>query len=135
MVAGSLADLGRPAHCAEAQPVPDPAAEPVGRIILGSELAHRLHSRVANACRSGALFRGYRLGPQRLHLPRGRHLVAGISRIRRAPRLHQPGGRAPQGNARQSIFGVELRFTDPMQAVRIEPEVERRLGPEARVID
>jgi lipoprotein-releasing system permease protein len=39
------------------------------------------------------------------------------------------------GNARQSIFGVELRFTDPMQAVRIEPEVERRLGPEARVID
>jgi lipoprotein-releasing system permease protein len=39
------------------------------------------------------------------------------------------------GNARQSIFGVELRFADPMEAVRIEPEVERRLGPEARVID
>jgi lipoprotein-releasing system permease protein len=39
------------------------------------------------------------------------------------------------GNARQSIFGVELRFADPMQAVRLEPEVERLLGPETRVID
>jgi hypothetical protein len=33
------------------------------------------------------------------------------------------------GNARQSIFGVEMRFTDPMLALRVEEAVEARLGP------
>jgi lipoprotein-releasing system permease protein len=38
-------------------------------------------------------------------------------------------------NARQSVFGVELRFKDPMQALQVQDEVERRLGPEPRIID
>jgi lipoprotein-releasing system permease protein len=39
------------------------------------------------------------------------------------------------GNARQSIFGVELRFSDPMLALRMEDQVEARLGPDRRIID
>jgi lipoprotein-releasing system permease protein len=136
MVAGSLADLGRPAHCAQAQPGPDPAAEPVGRIILGSELAHRLHSRVGECLQILVPFSGGIDSAPSAYTFR----VVGISSLG----FHEYDARLAfinledarrMGNARQSIFGVELRFTDPMQAVRIEPEVERRLGPEARVID
>jgi lipoprotein-releasing system permease protein len=136
MVAGSLADLGRPAHCAQAQPAPDPAAEPVGRIILGSELAHRLHSRVGECLQILVPFSGGIDSAPSAYTFR----VVGISSLG----FHEYDARLAfinledarrMGNARQSIFGVELRFTDPMQAVRIEPEVERRLGPEARVID
>ena len=136
MVAGSLADLGRPAHCSQAQPAPDPAAEPVGRIILGSELAHRLHSRVGECLQILVPFSGGIDSAPSAYTFR----VVGISSLG----FHEYDARLAfinledarrMGNARQSIFGVELRFTDPMQAVRIEPEVERRLGPEARVID
>ena len=38
-------------------------------------------------------------------------------------------------NARQSVFGVELRFKDPMMALTVQDEVERRLGPEPRILD
>jgi lipoprotein-releasing system permease protein len=38
-------------------------------------------------------------------------------------------------NARQSVFGVELRFRDPMLALSSQEEVERRLGPEPRILD
>jgi lipoprotein-releasing system permease protein len=136
MVAGSLADLGRPAHCAEAQPAPDPAAEPVGRIILGSELAHRLHSRIGDCLQILVPFSGGIDSAPSAYTFR----VVGVSSLG----FHEYDARLAfinledarrMGNARQSIFGVELRFADPMEAVRIEPEVERRLGPEARVID
>jgi len=136
MVAGSLADLGRPAHCAEAQPAPDPAAEPVGRIILGSELAHRLHSRIGDCLQILVPFSGGIDSAPSAYTFR----VVGVSSLG----FHEYDARLAfinledarrMGNARQSIFGVELRFADPMQAVRIEPEVERRLGPEMRVID
>jgi lipoprotein-releasing system permease protein len=138
MVAGSLADLGRPAHCAEAQPVPDPtaAAESVGRIILGSELARRLHSRVGECLQVLVPFSGGIESAPSAYTFR----VVGISSLgfheydARLAYINLEDARR-MGNARQSIFGVELRFSDPMQAVRIEPEVERRLGPEARVID
>jgi lipoprotein-releasing system permease protein len=137
MVAGSLADLGRPAHCAEAQPVPDPAAaEAVGRIVLGSELAHRLHSRVGDCLQVLVPFSGGIDSAPSAYSFR----VVGISSLgfheydARLAYINLEDARR-MGNARQSIFGVELRFADPMQAVRIEPEVERRLGPEARVID
>jgi len=136
MVAGSVADLGRPAHCAEAQPVADPAAEPAGRIVLGSELARRLHSRVGDCLQVLVPFSGGIDSAPSAYTFR----VVGISSLgfheydARLAYINLEDARR-MGNARQSIFGVELRFTDPMQAVRIEPEVERRLGPEARVID
>jgi lipoprotein-releasing system permease protein len=137
MVTGSVADLGRPAHCAEAQPVPDPAAaEPVGRIILGSELARRLHSRVGDCLQVLVPFSGGIESAPSAYTFR----VVGVSSLgfheydARLAYINLEDARR-MGNARQSIFGVELRFADPMQAVRIEPEVERKLGPEARVID
>jgi lipoprotein-releasing system permease protein len=135
MVAGSVADLGRPAYCAEAQPAPE-AAEPVGRIILGSELARRLHSRVGECLQILVPFSGGIDSAPSAYTFR----VVGISSLgfheydARLAYINLEDARR-MGNARQSIFGVELRFADPMQAVRIEPEVERRLGPEMRVID
>ena len=137
MVAGSVADLGRPAHCAEAQPAAEPTdAEPVGRIILGSELARRLHSRVGDCLQVLVPFSGGIDSAPSAYTFR----VVGISSLgfheydARLAYINLEDARR-MGNARQSIFGVELRFADPMQAVRIEPEVERRLGPAARVID
>ena len=137
MVSGSVADLGRPATCGEVQPVPDPAAaEPVGRIILGNELARRLHSRVGECLQVLVPFSGGIDSAPSAYTFR----VVGISSLG----FHEYDARLAyinledarhMGNARQSIFGVELRFADPMQAVRIEPEVERRPGPEMRVID
>jgi lipoprotein-releasing system permease protein len=135
MVAGSVADLGRPAYCAEAQPAPE-AAEPVGRIILGSELARRLHSRVGECLQVLVPFSGGIDSAPSAYTFR----VVGISSLgfheydARLAYINLEDARR-MGNARQSIFGVELRFADPMQAIRIEPEVERRLGPEMRVID
>jgi lipoprotein-releasing system permease protein len=135
MVAGSVADLGRPAYCAGAQPAPE-AAEPVGRIILGSELARRLHSRVGECLQVLVPFSGGIDSAPSAYTFR----VVGISSLgfheydARLAYINLEDARR-MGNARQSIFGVELRFADPMQAVRIEPEVERRLGPEMRVID
>jgi lipoprotein-releasing system permease protein len=135
MVAGSVADLGRPAYCAEAHPAPE-AAEPVGRIILGSELARRLHSRVGECLQVLVPFSGGIDSAPSAYTFR----VVGISSLgfheydARLAYINLEDARR-MGNARQSIFGVELRFADPMQAVRIEPEVERRLGPEMRVID
>jgi lipoprotein-releasing system permease protein len=135
MVAGSLADLGRPATCTEAQPDPE-ATEPVGRIILGSELARRLHSRVGECLQVLVPFSGGIDSAPSAYTFR----VVGISSLgfheydARLAYINLEDARR-MGNARQSIFGVELRFSDPMQAVRIEPEVERRLGPEMRVID
>ena len=135
MVAGSVADLGRPAYCAEAQPSPE-VAEPVGRIILGSELARRLHSRVGECLQVLVPFSGGIDSAPSAYTFR----VVGISSLgfheydARLAYINLEDARR-MGNARQSIFGVELRFADPMQAVRIEPEVERRLGPEMRVID
>jgi len=133
MVAGSLADLGRPAHCA--QPAGEPA-EPVGRIILGSELARRLHSKVGECLQVLVPFSGGIDSAPSAYTFR----VVGISSLgfheydARLAYINLEDARR-MGNARQSIFGVELRFSDPMQAVRIEPEVERRLGPESRIID
>ena len=136
MVAGSVADLGRPAHCAEAQAAAEPAAEPVGRIVLGSELARRLHSKVGECLQVLVPFSGGIDSAPSAYTFR----VVGISSLgfheydARLAYINLEDARR-MGNARQSIFGVELRFSDPMQAVRIEPEVERRLGPESRIID
>jgi lipoprotein-releasing system permease protein len=138
LVSGSLADLGKPAHCSSAAGAADalPESEPVGRLILGSELAHRLRSRVGDCLQILVPFSGGIDSAPSAYTFR----VVGISSLgfheydARLAYINLDDARR-MGNARQSIFGVELRFSDPMQAVRIEPEVERLLGPETRVID
>jgi lipoprotein-releasing system permease protein len=135
LVAGSLADLGRPAHC-PGESAAEAGADPVGRLIVGSELARRLHTRVGACLQVLVPFSGGIDSAPSAYTFR----VVGISSLgfheydARLAYINLEDARR-MGNARQSIFGVEVRFTDPMLAIQIEPEVERRLGPEARVID
>ncbi|MGD0838720.1 MAG: FtsX-like permease family protein [Polyangia bacterium] len=156
MVAGSLDDLARPATCSTlpGRPAgePSPASTPTsipptpttpatmtnmtGRIVLGAELAHRVHAAVGDCIQVLVPFSGgFESVPSAY-----RFRVVGISSfgfqeydarlafipLEDAKRL---------GNARQSIFGVELRFTSAMQALAAESKVEERLGSEMRVID
>jgi lipoprotein-releasing system permease protein len=132
LVAGSVDDLGKPAAC------PDMAAAEamVGRLILGGELARKVHAKVGDCIQVLVPFSGATESTPSAYA----FCVVGIASfgfqefdarlgfipLEDAKRL---------GNARQSIFGVELRFSDPMLALRMEPEVEARLGPDRRIIN
>lgn len=133
MVAGAVEDLGKPATCggttADSQQL-------VGRLILGADLAHKVHARIGDCIQVLVPFSG---GIESIPSAYSFRVV-GLSSfgfqeydarlafipLEDAKRL---------GNARQSIFGVELRFADPMQALKMEDAVEARLGPDMRIID
>jgi lipoprotein-releasing system permease protein len=131
MVAGSLDDLEKPASCPGT-----PQGQMVGRLILGADLARRVHAKVGDCIQVLVPFSGGIESVPSAYSFR----VVGLSSfgfqeydarlafipLEDAKRL---------GNARQSIFGVELRFADPMQALKVESQVEDRLGPDMRVID
>lgn len=133
VVAGSVDDLGKPASCGGAAPDGQPM---VGRLILGADLAHKVHAQVGDCIQVLVPFSGGIESIPSAYTFR----VVGLSSfgfqeydarlafipIEDAKRL---------GNARQSIFGVELRFADPMQALKMEEAVEQRLGPDMRIID
>jgi lipoprotein-releasing system permease protein len=133
VVVGSVDDLGKPASCSGA--VPD-GQQMIGRLILGAELAHKVHAKVGDCIQVLVPFSGGIESVPSAYTFR----VVGLSSfgfqeydarlafipIEDAKRL---------GNARQSIFGVELRFADPMQALKMEETVEQRLGPDMRIID
>lgn len=133
LVAGSVDDLNRPATCPGGEASTDGM---VGRLILGQDLAHRVHAAVGDCIQVLVPFSGGFESTPSAYVFR----VVGISSfgfqeydarlafipLEDAKRL---------GNARQSIFGVEMRFTDPMVALRVEEEVEARLGPDRRIID
>ena len=136
MVAGSVDDLRKPATCPGGTEAADQHPELVGRLILGSDLAHRVHAKVGDCIQVLVPFSG---GVESIPSAYSFRVV-GLSTfgfqeydarlafipLEDAKRL---------GNARQSIFGVELRFADPMQALRAEDAVEARLGPDMRIID
>jgi lipoprotein-releasing system permease protein len=133
MVAGSVDDLGKPASCGDASPQGQPM---IGRLILGADLAHKVHAKVGDCIQVLVPFSGGIESIPSAYMFR----VVGLSSfgfqeydarlafipLEDAKRL---------GNARQSIFGVELRFADPMQALKMEDAVEERLGPDMRIID
>jgi lipoprotein-releasing system permease protein len=135
MVAGSVDDLDKPATCPGVE-APDGKQEMVGRLVLGSELAHRVHAKLGDCIQVLVPFSGGFESTPSAYVFR----VVGTSSfgfqeydarlafipIEDAKRL---------GNARQSIFGVEMRFTDPMLALRVEEDVEARLGPDRRIIN
>jgi lipoprotein-releasing system permease protein len=130
IIVGSLDDLERPATC------PNAGREMVGRLVLGAELARKVRATVGDCVQvlvpfSGAIesipsayaFRvvgiaSFGFQEYDAHL--------GFIPLADAKRL---------GNARQSIFGLELRFTDAMLALRLEEDVENLLGPDRRIID
>jgi lipoprotein-releasing system permease protein len=135
LIAGSVDDLDKPTTC----PGVDGTAghqEMVGRLILGNDLARRVHAALGDCIQVLVPFSGgFESIPSAYNFR-----VVGISSfgfqeydarlafipIEDAKRL---------GNARQSIFGVEMRFTDPMLALRMEEQIEARLGPDRRIID
>jgi lipoprotein-releasing system permease protein len=136
LIEGSVADLARPASC----PVPDGAAgkpeEHVGRIILGAELAHRLHARVGDCV---PIMVPFSLGDASAP-PSFRFKVVGLFRMgfneydtRLAYVSLEDAHRLE--SARGSVFGIELRFSDPHLALLMVKEVKRRLDAPYRVID
>jgi lipoprotein-releasing system permease protein len=137
-VQGRVDDLARPATCA----LPEGAAtarkdtEDVGRIILGTELAHKLHVGVGSCISIMVPFSQTDGGTP----PSFRFKVVGLFRMgfneydTRLAYVSLADARKI-ATARGSVFGVELRFADPMTALRAGPEVKRRLDAPYRVID
>jgi lipoprotein-releasing system permease protein len=131
LVDGAIADLERPATCPGTK-----SDEHVGRIVLGTELAHRLHARVGDCvpimvpfslsdATAPPSFPFRVVGLFRMGFNEYDTRLAYVS-LEDAHRLE---------SARGSVFGVELRFSDPHQALNMVKEVKRRLDAPYRVID
>jgi lipoprotein-releasing system permease protein len=139
LIQGDVQDLARPASC----PLPDGAGTPrkttedVGRIILGAELAHRLHAGVGSCVSIMVPFssEGDAATP-----PSFLFKVVGLFRMgfneydTRLAYVSLADARKI-ASARGTVFGVELRFKDPMMALTVGKEVKRRLDAPYRVID
>jgi lipoprotein-releasing system permease protein len=131
MIEGSVDDLGKPADCQ------DGIATAPGRIFLGSELARKARAKVGDCI---AVLVPFSAGEGEGTPSAFRFKVVGIFQMgfneydARLAFVNLEDARR-LGNARQSVFGVEVRFRDPNQALTVEDEVERRLGPEPRIID
>jgi lipoprotein-releasing system permease protein len=166
LIAGKLGDLARPAHCsvgprwaakdagaaakAEAAPAGgdrapgdaarrggDDDAEFVGRIVLGAELAHRIHAEVGDCITVVVPFAGREVDAQPISFP---FQVVGLFRLgfhEYDTRLAYVGMADARkiGEARPMMFGVELRFADPKRALHAEADVIARVGYEPHVID
>jgi lipoprotein-releasing system permease protein len=138
LIAGQVDDLARPASCGlpAGATTPRHTSEDVGRIILGAELAHRLHVNLGSCVSIMVPFsQADATAP-----PSFLFKVVGLFRMgfneydTRLAYVSLADARKI-ANARGSVFGVELRFSDPMMALRVGPEVRRRLDAPYRVID
>jgi lipoprotein-releasing system permease protein len=135
LIAGRVEDLAAPATC----PLPAGAAKKetsdVGRIALGAELAHKLHLDVGSCVSIMVPFSTGNDAP-----PSFLFKVVGLFRMgfneydTRLAYVSLADARKV-ANARGSVFGVELRFADPMTALHMTDEVKRRLDAPYRVID
>jgi lipoprotein-releasing system permease protein len=139
LVDGSIADLARPTTCpgggGGGGGTPAEKIE-AGRIVLGTELAHRLRTKVGECVSIMVPFSN----AGDVTPPAFPFRVVGLFRMgfneydtRLAYVSLQDARRL--SSARQSVFGVELRFADPMQAIAIAEEVRRRLDGPYRVVD
>jgi lipoprotein-releasing system permease protein len=132
--------LAEPAHCAPPGAAASAPAdgEWIGRIILGTELARRLHAKIGECISVLVPFSGDDANAQ----PVSYHLeVVGLFRMgfyeydTRLAYVSLADARR-LGGARPTLFGVELRFHDPQRARNVEPEVVQRLGPnEPHIVD
>ncbi|HVR62671.1 MAG TPA: ABC transporter permease [Polyangia bacterium] len=129
LLEGSIEALEEPAACSG-------QTKDVGRIILGIELAHRLHLKVGQCVPVMVPFSNQ----EGMAPPSFLFKVVGIFRMgfneydtRLAyVSLHDARMIA---SARGSVFGVELRFSDPRQALTMGKEIKQRLDEPYRVID
>lgn len=132
LVEGSVDDLARPVSC----PVDGAADMPAKAIILGRELAHRLRAKIGQCVSVLVPFTGSPGGAPVSY----RFKVVGTFQMgfheydTRLAYVRLADARS-LGNARQSIFGVELRFADPLMALTAEGEITRRLGNDLKIID
>jgi lipoprotein-releasing system permease protein len=137
LVEGRVEDLAGPASC----PVPDGTPRKgttgdVGRIILGAELAHKLRLSVGKCVSIMVPFSEVGASAP----PSFQFQVVGLFRMgfneydTRLAYVSLADARKI-ANARGSVFGVELRFSDPMMALTRTEEVKRRLDAPYRVID
>jgi lipoprotein-releasing system permease protein len=134
---GSVDDLAKPAHCPDLTGASTSLAQAhVGRIILGNELARKIRAKVGDCLQVLVPFSG-----NMESLPSASSFqVVGIFSFgfneydSRLGYIHLDDARN-LGNARQSIFGEELRFSDPIKALELEEEVETRLGPDMHIIN
>jgi lipoprotein-releasing system permease protein len=130
VTAGRVQALAAPATCPHGD-------GPAGRMLLGAELQRKLRAKLGDCIPVLVPFSGMEpdappkafwfkvVGTFQLGFHEYDARLAFIS-LEDARRL---------GSARHSVFGVEVRFDDPYLAMKLEEEVERRLGPEPRVID
>ncbi|HEY7374557.1 MAG TPA: FtsX-like permease family protein [Polyangia bacterium] len=133
---GTVEDLTRPASCPLPGTTPPRTTNDVGRIAIGAELAHKLHVSVGDCVpimvpfSSGAtdapvssLFKVtgiFRMGFNEYDTRIAYASIADAQRL---------------ANVRRLVSGVELRFADPMQALVVGPEVQRRLGSPHHLVD
>jgi lipoprotein-releasing system permease protein len=137
LVAGRVEDLAGPASCPLPEGTPRKATTSgdVGRIILGAELAHKLHLGVGQCVSIMVPFAEGASAP-----PSFQFQIVGLFRMgfneydTRLAYVSLADARKI-ANARGSVFGVELRFADPMMALSRSDEVKKRLDAPYRVID
>jgi lipoprotein-releasing system permease protein len=137
LVDGSVDDLAHPASCS----VPGTSGagarvDAAGRIILGVELAHRLRLKVGDCVSIMVPFSsaGDAVPPSFLFKVVGRFQMGFNEYDTRLAYVSLEDARK-LATARQSVFGVELRFADPQQAIPMAKEVRRRLDGPYRVVD
>ncbi|HSZ84266.1 MAG TPA: ABC transporter permease, partial [Polyangia bacterium] len=155
LVEGRVEDLATPASCPLPGGSPEGTSGPtdhptasgaalaarkattdVGRIILGAELAHKLHVKTG-ACVSIMVpfsSTGAVTPPSFLFKVVGLFRMGFNEYDTRLAYVSLADARKI-ANARGSVFGVELRFKDPMMALTMTGEVKRRLDAPYRVID
>jgi lipoprotein-releasing system permease protein len=136
LIQGRVEDLEVPASC----PLPEGTArkvtDDVGRIILGAELAHKLHLTVGSCVSIMVPFSstGASTPPSFLFKVVGLFQMGFNEYDTRLAYVSLADARKI-ANARGSVFGIELRFSDPMMALEMTKEVKRRLDAPYRVID
>jgi lipoprotein-releasing system permease protein len=136
LVQGKVEDLARPASCPLPSTTPRKTTTDVGRIAIGAELARKLRAEIGDCISimvpfsSGATdapvsYQFKVTGIFRMGFNEYDTRLAYVS-IADAQRL---------ANVRRLVSGVELRFSDPMDALTASREVQRRLGSPHHLVD
>jgi lipoprotein-releasing system permease protein len=136
LIAGRVEDLEAPASC----PLPAGTARKqttdVGRIALGAELAHKLRLGVGSCVSIMVPFSSDATGTPPSFLFKVVALFRmGFNEYDTRLAYVSLADARKIANARGSVFGVELRFKDPLTALRVGDEVRKRLDAPYRVID
>jgi lipoprotein-releasing system permease protein len=136
LIEGRVEDLAAPASCPLPEGTPRKETTDVGRIVLGAELAHKLRVKTGDCLSIMVPFSetGASTPPSFLFKVVGLFRMGFNEYDTRLAYVSLADARKI-ANARGSVFGVELRFEDPLMALDMTREVSRRLDAPYRVID